>query len=115
MNRIKNRIFAAFALFAVGTALSGPVFASAPACCAKGNCCAAGACCTMPGCCKADKSCCDPAKGVCTSACGCAAMKCCGGGASGKAVSVKKSVVKVKRSAAASVASVKVAAKTARK
>jgi len=58
-----------------------------PACCVGGNCCANGACCDMPNCCKADKSCCDPKTGKCTSACGCLTGGCCGV----KTASAKKS------------------------
>jgi hypothetical protein len=89
MSTIKRFLAVAIVLmaFAGGTAFAKAVPSSVPACCVKGNCCASGACCTLPGCCKSDKSCCDPAKGVCTSACGCPAKHCCSGSA--KAVDAK--------------------------
>lgn len=94
MNVVKNILFAALAVAATAcapvlAASSGTPTAPVPSCCVGGNCCASGPCCDMPGCCKADKSCCDPATGACTSACGCLANKCCGGGNGAKKVAAK--------------------------
>ena len=92
MNLVKNTVFAAFAGLAI---TSAPAFAkdapTVPSCCVGGNCCASGKCCNMAGCCKADKSCCDPAKGVCTSACGCLTMNCCSPKSSAKKAVTTKS------------------------
>lgn len=108
MNLVKNIVFVAlFALFALVVA---PAYAqkgaSVPSCCVGGNCCAKGVCCVMPGCCKADKSCCDPKTGVCTSACGCLKNNCCASGkkvvvttAAKKQIAVVKSVTIVKKAA----------------
>ena len=78
VKKVLNKL--GFTAAIAATLACAPVFAGAPSCCVGGNCCASGKCCTMDGCCKADKSCCNPAKGVCASTCGCLGMSCCGDG-----------------------------------